>query len=44
MVKHLASQQKSLRSLALPSLESSQPEITAPIAQVELNQTDHGTA
>lgn len=44
MVKHLASQQKALRSLALPSLESSQPEISAPIAQVELNQTDHGTA
>ena len=44
MVKHLASQQKALRPLALPSLESSQPEISAPIAQVELNQTDHGTA
>lgn len=44
MVKYLASQQKALRPLALPSLESSQPEITAPIAQVEINQTDHGTA
>lgn len=44
MVKYLASQQKVLRTLALPSLENSQPEITAPIAQVEMNQRDHGTA
>ena len=44
MVKHLASQQKALRSRALPSLEGSQPEITAPIAHTEINQTDHGTA
>lgn len=43
MVKYLASQQKAQRLLALPSLENSQPEITAPIAHVELNQTDHGT-
>lgn len=44
MVKHLASLQKSVRPLVLPALENSQPEITAPIAHVELNHTDHGTA
>jgi hypothetical protein len=35
MVKHLAVAQKLARSVALPVLESSQPEITAPVARSE---------
>ena len=35
MFKHLALPQKVLRPLALPSLERGQPEVSAPIAQVE---------
>jgi hypothetical protein len=35
MVKYLAIQQKALRSLAIPSLDGGQPEITAPVAHLE---------
>jgi hypothetical protein len=33
MVKQLTTQQKILRTLALPALDGGQPEVTAPIVQ-----------
>jgi hypothetical protein len=34
MAKQLVSQQKAARAYAIPALESGQPEITAPVAQL----------